>query len=197
MEAKKILIIIGVILLIVIGGFYFYLRALGSMWVVNTPDKSPYFITTKPIVVNNILLPKETKITYKKRYFWEKYEQKKPLNEKDITSISLKEGKTIDWAGVPITSIHKFFNSEMKGFSVYADFDKLNSNKKTQFSNLWLSCNNDLGITVKNTNDWSFNKNNILDIESCGVNNQRYFKEDKNQQRFLDELYSQLMKVKD
>lgn len=197
MEAKKILIIIGVILLIVIGCFYLYMRALGSMWVVNTPDESPYFITVKPIVVNNILLPKETKITYKKRYFWEKYEQKKSLKEKDITRISFKEGITIDWGGIPIKEIIKFFNPEMKGYSVYANFDSLNKNKKTQFYNLWKSCNSELGITVENTNDWSFNKKNILDIESCGVNNQRYFKKDKNQQRFLDELYSQLMKIKD
>ena len=197
METKKILIIIGVILLIVIAGFYLYIRALGSMWVVNTPDKSPYFITAKPIVVNNILLPKETKITYNKRYFWEKYEQKKPLNEKDITRISFKEGITIDWGGIPIREIIKFFNPEMKGYSVYANFDSLNKNKKTQFYNLWKSCNSELGITVKDTDDWSFNKKNILDIESCGVTYQRFFSEDKKQQIFLDNLYNELTKIKD
>ncbi|PKV48858.1 hypothetical protein ATE84_0873 [Aquimarina sp. MAR_2010_214] len=197
MEAKKIFIIIGIIILIVIGFFYAYLKALGSAWVTNKPDKRPFFVTTKPIIIKNILLPEGTKIIYNKKYFWEKYEQKELLNEKDITSVFLKEGTTINWGGVPITSIVKFFNSEMKGFSVYPDFDKLNENKKTQFSNLWLSCNTDLGITVENTNDWSFNKTNILDVESCGVNNQRYFKEDKNQQRFLDDLYNELMIIKD
>ncbi|WP_225034794.1 hypothetical protein [Winogradskyella sp. SM1960] len=197
MERKKLVIIISIILLLLIGSIYAYMNALGSMWVLNKPDESPYFITTESITIKNIPLPKGTKITYKKRFFWEKYEQEKLLNEDNVTDISFKKGVTIDWGGVPITSIHKFYNSKMKGFSVNADFDKLNNTKKTQFSNLWLRCNDNLGITVENTNDWSFNKKNILDIESCGVNNQRYFKEDKNQQRFLDELYSQLMKIKD
>lgn len=197
MEVKKILIVIGIIILIVIGCFYLYLHALGSMWVVNTPDESPFFITTKPIVVNNILVPKETKITYKKRYFWEKYEQKKLLSEKDITRISIKKGVTINWGGVPIKEIIKFFNSEMKGYSVYADFDSLNKNKKTQFYSLWKNCNSEVGITVKNTDDWSFNKKNILDVQFCGVNYQRYFSEDIKQQIFLDNLYNELIKIKD
>ena len=197
METKKILIIIGIIILITVGCFYLYLRALGSMWVVNTPDKSPYFITTKPISVNNILVPKGTKITYKKRYFWEKYEQKKLLNEKDITRISFKEGITINWGGTPIKEIIKFFNPEMKGYSVYADFDSVNKNKNTQFYNLWKSCNSELGITVKNTDDWSFNQKNILDVQSCGVSYQRYFSEDIEQQLFLDNLYNELTKIKD
>ena len=197
MEAKKILIIISIILLITVGCFYLYLRALGSMWVVNTPDKSPYFITTKPISINNILVPKGTKITYKKRYFWEKYEQKKLLNEKDITRISFKEGITINWGGIPIKEIIKFFNPEMKGYSVYADFDSVNKNKNTQFYNLWKSCNSELGITVKNTDDWSFNQKNILDVQSCGVSYQRYFSEDIEQQLFLDNLYNELTKIKD
>ena len=197
METKKILIIIGIIILITVGCFYLYLRALGSMWVVNTPDKSPYFITTKPIFVNNILVPKGTKITYKKRYFWEKYEQKKLLNEKDITRISFKEGITINWGGTPIKEIIKFFNPEMKGYSVYADFDSVNKNKNTQFYNLWKSCNSELGITVKNTDDWSFNQKNILDVQSCSVSYQRYFSEDIEQQLFLDNLYNELTKIKD
>ncbi|MDN3491538.1 hypothetical protein [Winogradskyella bathintestinalis] len=197
MQPKKILIIIGVILLIVIGFFYAYMHALGSAWVTNKPDKRPFYVTTKPVTIKNITLPEGTKIIYEKQYFWEKYEQEKLLNEEDITIVNFKEGTTINWGGVPITSIVKFFNSDMKGFSVYADFNKINNHKKSQFSNLWLSCNSELGITVENIEDWSFNKDNILDIESCGVNNQRYFKDDSKQQKFLDELFSELMKIKD
>ncbi len=173
------------------------MNSLDSGWILHKPDDSPYFITVKPIVVKNILLPVGTKIIYEKSFFSGKYEQKRLLNEKKITQISFKEGTTIDWGGVPITSIVKFFNDKMKGFTVYADFDKLDENKKTQFYNLWCSCNSRLGITIKNTNDWSFNKENILDIESCGVNYQRYFKEDKEQQEFLDKLYQELLKIKD
>ena len=83
----------------------------------------------------------------------------------------------------------------MKGFSVYADFQKLN--KKTRFADLWESCNDNLGITVEDTEDWSFNKKNILNVESCGVNYQRYFEEDENQQRFLDDLYNELKTIND
>ena len=50
---------------------------------------------------------------------------------------------------------NKYFNSEMKGFSVYARFNQLTSNEQTRFSQLWQECNDDLGISVKNTNDWS------------------------------------------
>ncbi len=195
METKKIFIVLGIIVLIAIGYFYIYAKGLGSMYVVaNKPDESPFFMTTQPIIVKNILLPKETKIIYKKHYFWEKHEQKELLKEKDIVEISFKE--VIYWGGVPITSIDKFFNPEMKGFSVYADFDKLNKNKETQFSNLWQSCNSVLGINVKDINDWSFNKKNILDVEGCGGNS-RYFNEDIKQQNFLNNLHNELIKIKD
>lgn len=197
MAANKILIAAGILILIAIACFYIYLKALGSAYALNKPDKRPYYITTQPLVVKNISLPKGSKITYKERFFWEKGKQNKLLNEDDIIQISFIEGITIDWGGIPITSIVKFYNHEMKGFSVYADFGKLDIKKKTQFSTLWQNCSDDLGITIENTNDWSFNKKNILDIQSCGVSYQRYFKEDAEQQRFLDSLFSELKKIKD
>ncbi|WP_198680075.1 hypothetical protein [Aureibaculum luteum] len=194
METKNIFIIFG-ILIIVISFFYVFAKSSASMYVNSNQNDSPYYIISKPIVVKNILLPKGTKITYIKRYFWEKHQQKELLNEKDITDVSFKEGITIEWGGVPITEIIRFFNPEMKGFTVYADFNKLKENKETQFSNLWLSCNSDLSLTIKNTNDWSFNKKNILDIESCGANYQRYFTVKIKQQKFLDNLYNELIKI--
>lgn len=141
------------------------------------------------------MLPKGTKIIYEKHYFWEKQEQKKPLDEKNIVQISFMEGTTIDWGGVPISSIVKFYNSEMNGFTVYADFN--NQHKKTRFSTLWQNCNDGLGITIADADDWSFNTKNILDVESCGVIYQRYFEEDENQQKYLDDLYNALMLIKD
>lgn len=163
------------------------------MWAINKPDERPFFVTTKPIIVKNILLPEGTKIIYQRQYFWENYKQEEPLKEKDIMQISFKEGTTINWGGVPINSIVKFYNSKMKGFTVYADFSKLNG--KTRFTDLWQNCDDALGITVEDTNDWSFNKRNILDVESCGVNYQRYFKKDANQQKFLDQLYNELILI--
>ena len=197
MKIKTVLKLIGIIALIVVSYFCIYIYGLASMWNLNTTDDSPFYITKKELTVKNITLPKGTKITYEENFFWQKHEQEKPLSEKNITGITLNKGVTINWAGVPISSILKFYNSEMKGYTINANFNKLKDEHKTNFSNTWLSCNNDLSITVENTDDWSFNKKNILDIESCGVNYQRYFKKDTNQQRLLDKLYQELNKIKD
>lgn len=154
----------------------------------------PYFITTEPITVKKIVVPKGTKLTYEEQFF-KKGQQNEPLNESKLTKIELPEGKPVNWAGVPVFMIIKFFNPEMQGYSVYADFNQLKADRKTKFSELWQSCNNDLGVLIENTEDWSFNAKNIRDISDCGVNFQRYFKENKEQQQFLDELYKELKKV--
>ncbi len=195
MKFKKILVVVGIIILIVTGSFVAYITALASAYDLNKPDKRPFFVITEPVIVKNIMLPKGTKIIYEKRYFWQEYEQEKQLNEKDIVQISFHTETTIDWGGVPITSIVKFYNSEMSGYTVYADFNKLNKNTESRFANLWQSCNKRLGIIVKNTADWSFNKENILDVQSCGVNYQRYFSDDTAQQKYLDTLYNALIEI--
>lgn len=95
--------------------------------------------------------------------------------------IELPKGKAIHWCGVPVYMIRKFFNSEMKGYSVYADFGKLSADKKTKFSEMWQSCGGDLGVLVKNTDDWTFDTKNIADISDCSVTYQRFFKENLKQ----------------
>ena len=115
---KKIFIIIGVIILIAAGFVYAYINAFASPRIIYKPDERPFFITTKPIIIKNISLPEGTKIIYKKQYFWEKFEQKKLPDEKDIISVDFKKGTTINWGGVPITSIVQFFNIEMKVYFV-------------------------------------------------------------------------------
>ncbi len=190
---KTLYIILGILIVIVIIA-YAYLNALGNMWSLHTPDNSPYFITTEPITIKNIAVPIGTKISYKERFFWQKRKQKKLINEKYMTTLSLKEG-TLNWGGVPITMIHKFYNEQMTGYTVYADFSKLDKADETPFSTLWQSCDDRLGITVKDISDWSFNRKNILDINSCSVLFQRYFKEDKKQQDFLDKLFAELQKT--
>jgi hypothetical protein len=161
----------------------------------NSNPNYPYFITKKPLVIKKILVPIDTKLVYESEFFKEGL-QNQMMSEEKLTRIELLPiGKTIDWGGVPIISISKFFNTEMCGFSVYADFNQLSKNTRTKFSSLWESCSSDLDIKVKNINDWSFNKQNISDIEGCSVIYQRYFKNDVNQQKFLDELYSELMKI--
>ena len=154
----------------------------------------PYYITTQPMIVKKIAIPIGTKLEYEEQHF-KSGQQDSLLNEKKLIQISFPKDHSINWAGVPIGSINKYFNSEMKGFSVDARFDQLPSNKQTRFSQLWQACDDDLGIRVKNTDDWSFNLNNIADIDSCSVNYQRYFKNNVQQQHYLDLLYQEIQKA--
>ncbi|WP_289659833.1 hypothetical protein [Flavobacterium panacagri] len=160
----------------------------------NSSPNYPYFITTEPMMVKKIMVPKGTKLTYDEHFFVSG-EQSHKMSEQRLTDIKLPEGQYINWGGVPVYEIYKFFNSEMRGYSVYADFSKLSADKKTKFSELWQSCSNDIGITIKNEDDWSFNKENIADVESCSVLYQRYFKDDAKQQGFLNEMLTELRKV--
>ena len=160
----------------------------------NSSPDYPYYITKKPMVVKKVAVPKGTKLVYEETFFKEG-EQEKIMSENELHTIELPEGQPILWGGVPVTMIYKFFNSEMSGFSVYADFESLPEDKRTKFSAMWESCSEDIGITVKNTSDWSFNKNNIADVESCSVIYQRYFKDDIEQQTFLNTMYAELLKV--
>ncbi len=154
----------------------------------------PYYITTQPMIVKKIAIPIGTKLEYEEQHF-KSGQQDSLLNEKKLIQISFPKDHSINWAGVPIGYINKYFNSEMKGFSVDGRFDQLPSNKQTRFSQLWQACNDDLGIRVKNTDDWSFNLNNITDIDSCSVNYQRYFKDNVQQQRYLNLLYQEMQKA--
>ena len=154
----------------------------------------PYYITTQPMIVKKIAIPIGTTLEYEEQHF-KSGQQDSLLNEKKLIQISFPKDHSINWAGVPIGSINKYFNSEMKGFSVDARFDQLPSNKQTRFSQLWQACDDDLGIRVKDTDDWSFNLNNIADIDSCSVNYQRYFKDNVQQQRYLDLLYQEMQKA--
>ncbi|MDR6969533.1 hypothetical protein J2X31_003566 [Flavobacterium arsenatis] len=160
----------------------------------NSAPDYPYYITTKPLVIKKIAVPTGTKLTYEEHFFKEG-QQDKMLNENKLIYIDLPVGETINWGGVPVTGISKFFNPKMRGFTVSADFSQLSEDKKTKFSKLWESCSYDLDITVKNIDDWSFNTKNIADVQSCSVLYQRYFKDDVEQQNFLNNIYVELMKV--
>jgi hypothetical protein len=179
-------------MVVAIGFLGFYLYGLASMGNINPPDERPFYVTQQPLKVKHILLPAGSKITYEKKFFWQKREQSNLLSEQRIAQISFPKDKTLDWGDVPITSIVKFYNSSMRGYTVYADFDRLSPQNETDFAKLWQSCNDALGVTVRNTDDWSFDQGNIVDVNSCGVNFQRYFTEDGEQQAFLDELLAAL-----
>ena len=99
----------------------------------------PYFITTESVTVKKLVVPKGTKLIYEEQFF-KKGQQDKIMNEKKLTYIHLPEGKTIDWGGVPVYAITKFFNPEMMGYSVFADFSQLRDEQRTKFSELWRRC---------------------------------------------------------
>ncbi len=160
----------------------------------NSSPNYPYFITTAPTVVKKLTVPKGTKLEYEEQFFKEGA-QSKILNEAELVNMEFPAAQPILWGGVPVTAIRKFFNSEMRGYSVYADSDRLNGVPKTRFSQLWESCSSDLGISIRNSDDWSFNPRNIADVTSCSVNYQRYFKDDTAQQQFLNNIYSALLEV--
>ena len=157
------------------------------------PD-NPYFITTQPLLIKKIQLPVGSTLTYEKQGF-KTGRQSQLMNESQLQSISMPSGQTITWGGVPISAINKFTNSEMRGFSLKAEFKQLALNQNSGFSKQWQRCGDDLGISIKNTEDWSFNASNIVDVESCSVLYQRYFQDNAEQQRFLNQLYAELRKV--
>lgn len=184
---KKIFTIIGVLLLIVVlVKGYFLIASLSNFGnpTGTRPPDSPYFITTGPTKVKNITVPKGTKLTYEEHFFKEG-QQYKIMNEEKLTNIKLPEGKTINWGGVPVYMIVKFFNPEMPGFTIYPDFSQLNNDKESKVSKLWQSSQCDLGLLVKNTSDWTFNTKNITGVCDCGFKNRR----------FLDELFNELKKL--
>lgn len=177
-------------------GLLFLTGCVGNMNPTggNSTPNYPYYITEKPLEIKKIRVPKGTTLVYEEHFFKEG-KQDKMLSESKLTKIELPAGVTIDWGGVPVISISKFFNSDMRGYRVYADFSQLSNDKKTRFSELWQSCNDNIGITVRNSDDWSFNTKNITDVENCSVLYQRYFKENEEQQKFLNEMYSELQKA--
>ncbi|MCH7340523.1 hypothetical protein [Acinetobacter higginsii] len=162
----------------------------------NSRPNYPYYVTQKPMLVKKIHVPAGTTLVYKEQYF-KQGKQPEIMSENKLTDIRLPIGQSIDWGSVPVTMISQFFNSAMRGYTVHADFKKLDPKQKTQFSRLWQSCDDELGISIKDRKDWSFNKANIVDVESCSTNYQRYFKNDQEQQQFLDIMYSELMKIND
>jgi len=159
------------------------------------PKDYPYYLTEGNLLVKNIDVPAGTKLVYEEQ-FLKKGKQEEPLDQELIHTIQFPSEKHLIWGGVPIKSIHKFYNDKMIGYTIEADFSQLESSGDNSFSALWKRCDENLGVDVKNIEDWSFNQLNILDIRSCGVNYQRYYEDDATQQEILDSLLKELRNVK-
>jgi len=133
-------------------------------------DDSPYFYTTQITQAKGVIVPVGTKLVYKSQKSKQKNEQTAPLKEENITSIKLPKDTTILWGGMPTNHLLQFANSQMQGFTVYR-VPEVPVAYSNQFLKLWKECDNDLDISIKNKNDWSFNPENMK-IIGCGVNYQ-------------------------
>ena len=74
----------------------------------------------------------------------------------------------------------EFFNSDLRGFSIYADFNNLSTSEQITDSQWWQSSNNELVAIVKYLGDLLYNKIHITDVNGSNINYRRYFKHDHN-----------------
>ena len=78
----------------------------------NSNPNYPYYTTQHLMTVKKIVVPAGTTLTYEK-YRGKEGQQEHLLAEDKLTEIQLPKGQTLDWGGVPVTMIAKFFNSEI------------------------------------------------------------------------------------
>ena len=153
----------------------------------NGTDRSPYFITPASKQARGIPVPPQTKLIYQSQHFKQTHQQTHALKEQNLTSIALPENTAILWGGMPVEQFIQYANPAMQGFTVYPATG-FKSEQSNAFLNLWKSCESDLDINLKNTNDWSFNPSN-MQIRGCGRFQQRSeYTEDTFRQDEADEF---------
>ncbi|WP_017196655.1 hypothetical protein [Acinetobacter venetianus] len=134
-------------------------------------DASPYFYTTTTTHVRHLIVPSQSKLTYKLIDSKQIDQQYKALDERNLTEIELAPNTAMIWGGMPVTTFLQFFNSEFKGFTAYRVVDAAPA-INNEFAQLWKSCDDRLDVLLKDPNDWSFNPKN-MEITGCGVNIQK------------------------
>ena len=150
------------------------LTACGSCPLIagcNGTDRSPYFITPMNSQAREIPIPPQTKLIYQSQHFKQEFQQTHALKEQNLTGIALPENTAILWGGMPVERFIQYADPAMKGFTVYPATG-FKSEQSNAFLNLWKSCESDLSIYLKNTNDWTFNPSN-MQIRGCGINIQQ------------------------
>ncbi|GMA12084.1 hypothetical protein GCM10025882_25090 [Acinetobacter gyllenbergii] len=153
----------------------------------NGTDRSPYFISPVSSQARGIPIPPQTKLTYQSQHFRQTHQQTHALKEQNLTGIALPENTAILWGGMPVEQFIQYIDPAMKGFFVYPARG-FKSEQSNAFLNLWKSCESDLSIYLKNTNDWSFNPSN-MQIRGCGRFQQRSaYTEDSFRQDEADEF---------
>ena len=146
-----------------------------------------YYIVKEPMVVKNLQLPVGTRIVYFNRnIFGGDSELSRPLREKNIFQIFFPDDEPLMWGGMPVGLIERFFNRDMKGFTVHPELgykkEKTKSEliEKSEFIKLWFMWTEEMHVDIKNENDWSFNPDNIVlggkaDISYIDFDNWKYF----------------------
>ncbi len=86
-------------------------------------DASPYFYTTTTTNVRHLIVPSQSKLTYKLMDSKQIDQQYKALDERNLTEIELAPNTAMIWGGMPVTTFLQFFNSEFKGFTAYRVVD--------------------------------------------------------------------------
>lgn len=124
-----------------------------------------------PTQVRHLIVPAQSKLTYKLLNAKQIDQQTQALDEKDLTEIDIAANTTIIWGGMPVTTFLQFFNSEIKGFTAYRVVDATPV-MNHEFAQLWKSCDDRLDVLLKDPNDWSFNPRK-MEIRGCGVNIQK------------------------
>lgn len=163
--AKKILITLSFILVLVALAVMVFFYQLGQSW--GKADPTPKFITTEPMTAKHLPLPVETTIFYDSNKTRAKYKQEKPLKESAITSIHLPITEPLMWGEMLVTdfsdysthlSIRPIWEAEIK--------------PTHRFFELWRECNNDLAFRVKDKTSWQFNPHNfeVSPEFGCGFN---------------------------
>ena len=173
-----------------------------------TPDYK-YYIVKEPMVVKNLQLPVGTRIVYFNKSLFGDSESSKPLSEKKIYQIFFPDDKPLIWGGMPVALIERFFNRDMKGFTVYPELgslfekEKIKSKliEKSEFIKLWFMWAENIDVNIKDEKDWSFNPDNMLlggkaDARYIDYSNLKYFDDESSMKEHLRKLNEAAKSVK-
>ncbi|WP_338946338.1 hypothetical protein KST17_00440 [Fusobacterium canifelinum] len=173
-----------------------------------TPDYK-YYIVKEPMVVKNLELPVGARIVYFDTSLFGDSESSRPLKEKNIYQIFFPDDKPLIWGGVPVSLIERFFNRDMKGFTVYPELgNSLESDKnksklmeKSEFLKLWFMWAKNMHVDIKDEKDWSFNPDNMVlggkaDTRDIDYGNLKYFQDENSMEEHLRKLNEAARNVK-
>lgn len=173
-----------------------------------TPDYR-YYIVKEPMIVKNLQLPVGTRIVYFNTSLFGDRESSRPLREKNIYQIFFPDDNPLIWGGVSVTLIERFFNRDMKGFTVYpelgnsleSDENKRKLMKKNEFLKLWFMRTANMHVDIKDEKDWSFNPDNMVlggkaDVRDIDYDNLKYFDGENSMKEHLRKLNEAARNVK-